>query len=90
MMLAQGKGQWIHHLCAALVTYNCTPHTAYKLPPMQAFFNAVEAALLPLTLDCQAQLEGKRDSALEIVLARQAMKQAVAKRLEVYNKSMEQ
>jgi hypothetical protein len=90
MMLAQGKDQWIHHLGAALVAYNCTPHTAHKLPPMQVFFNTVETALLPSTLDYQAQLEGKRNSALEMVLARQAMKQAVTKRLEVYNKSMEQ
>ena len=90
MMLAQGKDQWIHHLGAAMVAYNCTPHTAHKLPPMQVFYNTVESALLPATLDCEAELENKRSSALELVLSRQAMKQVVTKRLEAYNKSMEQ
>ena len=86
---AQGKEKWTNRLGAAMIAYNCVPHTAHKLTPMQVFFSTVETALLPSSLDLQEQLDSKRNSALEMVLSRKAMKLAVTTRLEVYSQQLE-
>ena len=87
---AQGKEKWTNRLGAAMIAYNCVPHTAHNLTPMQVFFSTVETALLPSSLDLQEQLDSKRNSALEMILSRKAMKLAVTKRLEIYNQQLEQ
>ena len=90
LMVAQGKEKWTNHLGAAMIAYNCIPHTAHNLTPMQVFFSTVETSLLPSSLDVQEQLDAKHNSALEMVLSRKAMKLAVTKRLQTYNQQLEQ
>jgi hypothetical protein len=85
----QPKDQWHMHLAAALIAYNCTPHRVHHFTPMQVFFRTLETSLLPSSIDHEAEVESKRGSALELVLARRAMKQVVRENQQAYHKAMD-
>jgi transposase InsO family protein len=86
MLRDEPKSSWPDFLGAALIAYNCTPHTSHQLPPMQVFFDTVDKSLLT-TGDFHPQLQGQ-GSALEVVKARQAMKKLVHERLAKYQGKM--
>lgn len=85
----QPKDQRHKNLTAALIAYNCTPHRAHHFTPMKVFFRTLETSLLPSSIDHEGEVESKRGSALELVLARQTIKQAVQENQRAYHKAMD-
>ena len=83
------KDHWHLHMAAALVAYNCTPHSSHNFTPMHVFFTTLETALLPSTREHTTEVNRKKASALEMVQTREAMKQAVQENFQKYYERME-
>ena len=76
-------------MAAALVAYNCTPHSSHNFTPMHMFFTTLETTLLPSTREHTTEVNRKKASALEMVQTREAMKQAVQENFQKYYERME-
>jgi hypothetical protein len=80
--------EWPDFMGAALVAYNCTPHSAHGLVPLHVFFDTVDRAILPSTQASVTQDSPAVSSALEMVAARAAMKETVTAKLKEYHDKM--
>ena len=76
-------------MAAALVAYNCTPHSSHNFTPMHVFFTTLETALLPSAREHTAEVNRKKASPLEMVKTREAMKQAVQDNFQKYHERMD-
>lgn len=90
MLRNKVKTLWPDYTGAALVAYNCTPHSAHGLVPLQVFFDTVDRSILPTAAagGGSAAVQG-RESALEMVQAREAMQQTVRDKLASYQRAMD-
>jgi transposase InsO family protein len=80
------KMDWPDHLGAALTAYNCIPHSAHGLVPLQVFFDTVDRTILPISREAGGiSTRQGRESTLEMIEARRAMKDTVAKNLAQYH-----
>ena len=83
------KDHWHLHMAAALLAYNCTPHSSHNFTPMHVSFTALETTLLPSTREHASEVNRKKASALEMVQTKEAMKQAVQENFQKYYERME-
>jgi len=80
------KQNWPDHIGAALVAYNCIPHSAHGLVPLQVFFDTVDRSILPMAVEAGGSFIAQgRESTIEMVNARKAMQQTVRENLKEYH-----